>query len=468
MQLKILFKKIILICLGLILSLFLLEVFLQSTSFAIKYIKDYKTYNKLKKIKSENTVTILCIGESTTSGMYPSYLQQVLDETEYGRFSVIDSGVPAIMLKKISEEIEDKIKKYNPAVVIFMMGVNDGFYYPKEFEYEPVLEDTNEKDKYANMPKIKIYRLALLLKMHITELLKTKNYDSEDKDKNTDEYNKLAQHIASLSQNGEFIKAGEILKEAFDKDPYNEYVYVMLTKIYCDFIDDHKIIEIGRKMAIEGLDMDFIKDKGFLYKAVLEKHYVDKNQKLLKFYTDKAVNESIDIFRSYCGHFIYGFVKDVISDEQKKQIFSVMLKSSELDKTYGIMAIENLKSGNYSKAEEYFAAAETIRLNFPNKQTNKLYKSIIQKTVNMNIKTICMQYPVRSVEILKTILKDEDFYNKVTFVSNENIFKEILKKHPYKYVFTDQFAGDFGHCTPVGNQMIAENVAKTIVEVTKR
>lgn len=145
-----------------------------------------------------------------------------------------------------------------------------------------------------------------------------------------------------------------------------------------------------------------------------------------------------------------------------------MLKSSELDKTYGIMAIDNLKSGNYSKAEEYFAMAEAIRLNFPNKQTNKLYKSIIQKTVNMDVKTICMQYPVRSVEILKTILKDEDLYNKVIFVSNENIFKETLKKHPYKYVFTDQFAGDFGHCTPVGNQMIAENVAKTIIEITKK
>ncbi|GAB1402243.1 hypothetical protein MASR1M68_11540 [Elusimicrobiota bacterium] len=466
MKLKNLFKKILLIFLGLVLSLVFLEVLLQSTSFAIKYIKDFKTYNYLKKIKKEDTVTILCIGESTTHKMYPSYLQQVLDKTDPGRFAVIDGGVPAIMLKNISETIEDTIKKYNPTIVIFMMGINDGFYYPEESEYEPVLEDTNEKDKYSKMPKIKIYRLALLLKMHITELLKTKNYDAEDK--NTDEYNKLAQHIASLSQNGEFTKAGEILKEAFDKDPYNEYVYVMLTKIYCDFIADHKIIEIGRKMAIEGLDMDFITDKGFLYKAVLEKYFVDKNQKLLKFYADKAVNESIDVFRSYCGHFIYGFVKDVISDEQKKQIFSVMLKSSELDKTYGIMAIDNLKSGNYSKAEEYFAMAEAIRLNFPNKQTNKLYKSIIQKTVNMDVKTICMQYPVRSVEILKTILKDEDLYNKVIFVSNENIFKETLKKHPYKYVFTDQFAGDFGHCTPVGNQMIAENVAKTIIEITKK
>lgn len=468
MRLKILSKKILLICLGLILSLFLLEIFLQSTSFTIKYIKDYKTSNKHKKIKTEDSITILCIGESTTYGMYPIQLQQVLDNISPGKFSVIDGGLPATMLKTISEEIEPTIKKHNPDIVLFMMGVNDGFYSPEEFENEIIVEDKNENVQYVNVPKIKIYKLALLLKMHITELLKTKNHNPIYADKNTDDPDKLRQHIDLLFKLGEFTKATEILKEILDKEPDNEYAYVTLTQLYCDFMTDKQIIEIGYEMAVKGIDMDFIKDKTYLYKAILEKYFNNKNQKLLKFYADKAVNESIDVFQTSWGHFIYGFIKDTISDEQKKQIFSVMIKSSELDKTYGVMAIENLKSGNYSKTEEYFAMAEKIRLNFPNKQTHKLYKSIIQKTVDLNIKTICMQYPVRSIETLKSILKNEDYYNKITFVSNEYIFKQMLKKHPYNYIFNDQFAGDFGHCNALGNQLIAENVAKTIIEMTKK
>jgi len=460
MKLQILFKKIFLIFCGLILSLFLLEFFLQSTSFVIKHIKDYKTHNKYKKIKTKDSIIILCIGESTTSRQYPVQLQQLLNNIRPGKFYVIDSGLSGITLETISEEIESNIKKYNPDIMLFMMGINNGFYSSKE--------NKNMSISDINTTKIKSYKLALLLKMHIMSLIKTKPFETNIVP-NTDITDDLEQQIAFLQKYGKFNEAVQLLETTLKKKSDNEYAYSKLVQIYSDFLPDDCSKNKGYEMAIKGLDMNFIKEPYIylIYETILKHNLRNKNYKLLKFYTDKIINESIDTFKTDEAYLIYGFIKDILSVEQKKLIFSVMLESDKTDQSYGTMAIENLRQGNYEKTEEYFKMAEELRLNFPNKKTYQLYKLILQKTVNLNTKIICMQYPVRSIESLKNMLKNEDYYNKIIFVSNEIIFKQMLKKYPYTDIFIDQFAGDFGHCTTLGNQLIAENVAKTIIDLTK-
>jgi hypothetical protein len=78
-----------------------------------------------------------------------------------------------------------------------------------------------------------------------------------------------------------------------------------------------------------------------------------------------------------------------------------------------------------------------------------------------------MQYPVRSIEPLKILLKNEDYYNKIIFISNEENFKEALKKYKTEDIFQDMFKGTFGHCTDLGNTLIAENVAENIEKLTQ-
>ncbi len=73
---------------------------------------------------------------------------------------------------------------------------------------------------------------------------------------------------------------------------------------------------------------------------------------------------------------------------------------------------------------------------------------------------VCVQYPMRSIDPLKKIFeKDEG----VIFVDNETIFKEMVKKSGPKEVFLDMFGGDFGHCTPKGNRLLAQNIADAIL-----
>jgi hypothetical protein len=72
-----------------------------------------------------------------------------------------------------------------------------------------------------------------------------------------------------------------------------------------------------------------------------------------------------------------------------------------------------------------------------------------------------MQYPRRSVESLKKMLTPG---GEVIFVDNEGVSQKLLERKGYEHCFADRFAGDFGHCTPEGNRVLAENLADVILE----
>ena len=86
----------------------------------------------------------------------------------------------------------------------------------------------------------------------------------------------------------------------------------------------------------------------------------------------------------------------------------------------------------------------------------------LKKLIDNNIKVICMQYPVRSIDPLKQMLKNEQYYGRIGFLSNENNFKNLLKEKQFFEIFLDQFAGDFGHYKKEGSILIAENVVQTL------
>ena len=49
-------------------------------------------------------------------------------------------------------------------------------------------------------------------------------------------------------------------------------------------------------------------------------------------------------------------------------------------------------------------------------------------------------------------------------MDNEQSFKEALAKGRYEDYFVDRFAGDFGHCTPEGNNLLASAVAEAVIK----
>lgn len=88
------------------------------------------------------------------------------------------------------------------------------------------------------------------------------------------------------------------------------------------------------------------------------------------------------------------------------------------------------------------------------------YQEVKRILDKRGIRLVCSQYPLRSVEPLKEIFQGQAG---VIFVDNEKVFKDALRKKSYRYYFTDTFGNDFGHCTPEGNRLLAENIADTIL-----
>jgi tetratricopeptide (TPR) repeat protein len=89
------------------------------------------------------------------------------------------------------------------------------------------------------------------------------------------------------------------------------------------------------------------------------------------------------------------------------------------------------------------------------------YRKLKETLDQKGIKLVCMQYPMRKVETLKRIFGRNEG---VIFVDNESLFAEAVKKGSYKEYFKDMFAGDFGHCTQKGNELLAQNIAAVILK----
>ena len=71
-----------------------------------------------------------------------------------------------------------------------------------------------------------------------------------------------------------------------------------------------------------------------------------------------------------------------------------------------------------------------------------------------------MSYPLRPVEKLKEMFSDPDG---IIFVDNERVFQKALRISKYEKIFSDKLFGDFGHCTPKGNRLIAANLSSVIL-----
>jgi len=73
-----------------------------------------------------------------------------------------------------------------------------------------------------------------------------------------------------------------------------------------------------------------------------------------------------------------------------------------------------------------------------------------------------VQYALRKTDILRNVIEGDVFY-----ISNYEIFSDLLKQYKFVDLFYDDFAGDFGHATPFGNKIIADNVARQLLKHPK-
>ena len=192
--------KLILISLGLLLGLIAIELGMRAGGWVFFQIQDEA--NRLSLDGSEDSV-ILCLGESTTAlggdDSYPSQLERILaEELPDRKIKVINKGIPGTRTSVILNDLEKNIRRYQPDIVVAMMGTNDG--RSDILTAEP--DETGRFSAFIN--NLRIIKLGRWLRERLTE------------DHGPDRFS----HPAGDNDNGGQADLSAILKTARDQtDP---------------------------------------------------------------------------------------------------------------------------------------------------------------------------------------------------------------------------------------------------------
>ncbi len=400
-------QKLVLIIFGLFLTLIIIEIGLRIGGYIILSLREQK--NKVSSCKDNNEYRIMCLGESTTAGggnnSWPRQLDKILKGQKIGvDFKVINKGRERINSNVILAELSKNLDNYNPDIVIAMMGVNDSFDTKPYEESLAVKTDSFTKG-------LRVYMVEKLLLMHIKNKFREIQSDN------------------SKGENGLSLSEKPMqLNELRDRDRENEL---------------RKNIEISNKYV----------ESGVVY---LSQRRYEKAEEVFK----KAIELDSKNIRAYVQLSIY-----YRCQKKFKEIISLSGKIREQgiknDILYSIMADSYLEQGKTEEAEEYFRKANELRLQYFYPATRHNYKKLKEIVTQRGIKLVCIQYPMRSIKPLKKIF---DSIEGLILVDNEQIFKNAVKQTKYEDYFTDNFGGDFGHCTRKGNSLLAENVATAILK----
>jgi len=219
---------------------------------------------------------------------------------------------------------------------------------------------------------------------------------------------------------GRDFEAEELFQKAFKMDPFNALAYFWLGNCYMDRKEYGKAEEAIKK----SIELD--PHNAMAYFDLAQTYWLQKKY-------DKA-GEIIEKATVMCA---------------------------KNDRIFGMARRYYEEQGDCASAEKHARQARALRLCYYNPVTRYNYQRVEEILAARRIRLVCVQYPLRSVEQLKRMFDSTDG---VIFVDNEKVFKDALLRGKYEDYFRDAFAGDFGHCTPEGNRLLAENVAKAIIK----
>lgn len=350
---------------------------------------------------SAGDVRVVAIGESTTHGFgqtpYPTLLQKLLDERLPGTsFEVINAGLPGTHAPYLSSQIEDVLAEHRPDLVIAMMGINDEVYFT----------DTEQVDE---LPTWQI----LLLRSRVYKLFRLlwTNADRQIEEEVAPELREEVEDVAHLRAYRR--RYGEA-KAIWVKDP---------ARAVAEFDD---VIAMARAVGRE-------RDDGTLQISGPYWHIYEISQRRAsEWYVENG--DSDEAVRR---------LRETISLHPESARFRRRL--------IWILESEGDVEAAAEEKESLAALGRSARL----RVTAASWRQLLRALRAADVRLVALQYPLRDVEVLRTMLDGAD---DVIFVENVENFQRALSDHEWNDVFIDRFAGDFGHSTKLGNTLIAENL----------
>jgi tetratricopeptide (TPR) repeat protein len=465
-------QKLGLILFGVFLCLVILEIVLRLGGFIILSFQEHK--NRLA-LQEKGTYRIMCLGGSTTAEggeyAYPVQLEEMLNEKNTGvKFKIINKGVQGADSTFILSQLQENLDKYNPDLVIVMMGENDWV------DLLPYNDSWGLKVRlfFRDFRIYKTIRLLIARVVNKNLELKSGKFEKQvrssipegagavdgpiDKGKNVGWENKEVEYLVSkflryMNQKENIELADKAIRQAIEISPQDVQLLCFLGDSYaCQgrYREAEAVLKKG--IALEP-------NQSFLYVTLAFSHSEQRQYLAAEDDLKKAIELDPRNYRAYSD--LIDCYKKQGKDKQIQGLCESIISSGLKDDVlYGLIAGYYLGQGKQKEADQYFREVNKIRLQYYNSATRSNYQKLKKRVAQKGIKLVCVQHPMRSVEPLRKLF---DSTEGMIFVDNEKTFKQAVKKGKYEDYFYDRFGGDFGHATPKGNRLLAENICQVIL-----
>lgn len=404
-------QRLALIALGVVLAMLALEVGLRAAGVVWLWARERRN---VEALTPGGTVRVLCLGESTTAlggeSSYPRELERVLDRDGGGRtFSVVNAGIPGITTDVVLARLDELLDRYRPHVVVTMLGINDG------------LVAAGGARRLPAFSSLRVVKLIQLLMAHLR---------AADEAEHPAPLNPLVAAALARLATGDQAAALERLRagaSAADASP-----------------------EVVRALAVVLAGSMRFDEADRVVADWLARHPGDAGTRDVQLQVAIArAAPAIEARRLDEAEAILGQVERGIPADAVQHRAAVLAKQA---------TVADLR-GDHEAAARLRTSADELRQGTWLASTERNYREIVRVVRARGTPLVAMQYPLRSAGALRTLLGDTD----VTIVENDQPFRDALRRAPWETWFTDAFAGDFGHTTPAGAHLLAEDVAPAVL-----
>ncbi len=487
-------------------TLLVVEAVLQTASWALNRADRNKV-----RAPIEGEIRIACIGESTTYGKWPGQLEEILNRRHSGpSIRVVNRGVVGIRTDDVAREIEQWLDEDQPHLVITMLGINDEgnvLVYPRDGSRPPVAD----RLRTARLLRL-LWRSAFNIGVPEANQSEAPRSDGHLDDELRSEISRLEDRRPEATEKFRISEMIEIHRELLVVDPGTPVYHLAFLKglvvhhdlkeridefLVGEFSIDPSEVDDEERIRLIGLWSEQTGDgfaalrlatsiarwgpdpnrerllletatndpdlAGLAWLRLADLASLHHRPKMIRQHLLRAGDALPDDYQwsLLIGHLSFQFeVYDVAAASFHR---ALMLRpdppaSHELV-LLGRLANACEQSGDAAGAANYRRQRDELELGRFREFTRYYYQRVVDSVRAREIPVIAMQYPLLSVKSLRKLLDNRD---DVTYLENRDNFEKALLEANYHSIFEDSFAGSFGHLSPQGNMLVAENVADAL------
>ncbi|MFI5347947.1 MAG: hypothetical protein ACHQ2Z_00255 [Elusimicrobiota bacterium] len=399
---------------------------------------------------SSGRLRILCLGESTTAAIppidfsWPAQLQDILDDSfGKGAVSVINEGVIATNTDVSLARLPALLARERPHVVVAMMGVNDDQWYGVAPERGRLL---------AALSALRVVRAGRWLYHELPKTIEGPTSleaivrDFEAAGDQDPRWIAAKTEASALFRKGRVAQARKVLEpflQAPDASRRSQEVEESFFRS-----GDAKAYEQGDLLAAAAVP-PAPAYLGRWLRLIYQMRYPE-SEALARGVLRGARRDPL-------AHLLLGQSLDKLDRfAEARSELEEALACAPKDWPLRPRAVFFLSITDWlAQRVKEFALRGPITQQPIAPEAGRNYLRLREILRRRGIRLIAMQYPLRDPAPLRAIFEPE---GGVAVIDNRGTFRRALARHARHEIFTDSFAGDFGHCTARGYRLIAQNV----------